>query len=176
MRLSYRLDEKDFLEFNLYTASKSESFNKKMNRGMIMLIVIIILLGVYLAIEKHFEWLAYPAALIVVVIFFYKKYYKWRLKKSYQKYIRTNHSTQIAKEEILELKPKSVYVKNQLGEGSIGYKDVMHLTEIKNHMMLLLRSGTSIVVPKKEIEDLTEFKSIFIGKKIPFTSDMEWKW
>lgn len=176
MRLSYTLDENDFLEFNLYTASKSDSFNKKMRRGMIFLLVMILIMSIYLIAYKHYEWLFYPAALIVVVLFFYKKYYKWRLKKSYLKYIQSNHKDQLKKEEILELKPKSVYVKNQLGEGSIGYKDVVRLTEIEHHMMLLLQSGTSIVVPKKEISDLAAFKSFFTDKNIQVIEELDWKW
>ena len=176
MKISYKLTSEDFLEFNLYTASKSELTQKKQKRGMILLFFIIGIMAVYLVADKQYETLIYPAILVVIVIFFYKKYFRWRMKKGYQKYIKSVHADQLNKEESIEIKQKSIAVDNQSGKGSIALSDVVQLNETTHLFMFLLQSGTSIVIPKRELKSEDEFIGLIQKLNIKRNEELDWKW
>jgi hypothetical protein len=176
MKIAYNLTAEDFLEFNLYTASKSEINIKKQRNGMIILLVMIAIMSVYLIVDKNYETLIYPALLAITVLFFYKKFFKWKLKSGYKKYVASVHADQLDKEESIEIKKKSIYIKNQSGEGSIENNDVVELIEISTLFMLLLKSGTSIVIPKRDLENEAELTASIKNSGINFRQELDWKW
>ena len=149
---------------------------KKQRNGMIILLVMIAIMSVYLIVDKNYETLIYPALLALVVLFFYKKFFKWKLKSGYKKYVASVHSDQLDKEESIELKKNSIYVKNQSGEGSIDYKEVVQLIEIDTLYMLLLKSGTSIVIPKRDLKNEDSLLTTLKKGGIQLRQELDWKW
>ena len=133
-------------------------------------------MSVYLIVDKNYETLIYPALLAVTVLFFYKKFFKWKLKSGYKKYVASVHAEQLDKEESIEVKKKSIYIKNQSGEGSIDNKDVVELIEISSLYMLLLKSGTSIVIPKRDLENQETLLAEIKNAGITCRQELDWKW
>lgn len=179
MEFNYNLDENDFLEYQLYSASKSKNIRVQRRKSLIIVIAIFFLLFVFLYTStKQFPILPLVGYIILIVI--YKFYESYRYKNHYKKYIKENYKDRIGLNSKINFEYDQITDESKLGESKIKYASIKEINEIKNYYFLKLITGQSLIIPKKEITNPVEFKSkmnhIISKYGIIENSDLNWKW
>jgi len=168
MKIEYKIEENDFLDYQLFTASKSKRTMKKKRNGWILLTVASIILGIYFYFQNNIAMTIYFGLIAIICGLFYPKYFNWRYKKHYKNYIKENYQKRFGEIEIIEISKEYICSKDKTGEGKIKLKEIDEVSETKNHFLLKISTGMSLIIPKREIENLDIIKNKFdeIGLKI----------
>ena len=174
MILRFKIEQNDFLAFQLYTVSQSPSVLKTRRRGQIFTTFAALLLTLNLFVTG--SQIAGSVLLLVSVItyVFYPKFHRWRLKLHFIRYSKKNYGDHFGQEEVLEIHSNHIISKNRTGEGTILASELELLTEIPGYYFLKMKNGSSIILPKRAIEEsekmIVEFKKI----GVPFEQKLNW--
>ena len=90
MTLEIKINEQDFLDFQLFTASKSDRINKKKRNGWILLTLGSTVVALFFYLNQNIAMTIYFGLVAIACGLFYPRYFKWRYKKHYKTYIREN--------------------------------------------------------------------------------------
>jgi|SRR5690606_10660173 len=179
MQLKYSLDEKDFLEYQLYSASKSKNIIKQ-RRTTFIIIFVALSLFFYndYAASQSFPYFNFIIYILLLVI--YKIYERKRYINHYKKFIDENNKKALGVICTLNFTEKYIIEENNLGESKINYDSITEINEIQNYFFIKLLTGQSLVFPKNKINDMNEFrfKLSEIKDKYNLKENIElnWKW
>jgi hypothetical protein len=176
MKLEYTLDADDFLDFQLFTASKSEGIKKKQKRSWRLLTIWAIIVTVYFVVNKDYFLSFYFALVSIVFGMLYPKYFRWKYKKYYKKFIRANYAQRFGKPETLEFKKDSLFSKDIIGEGEVKLSEVVQLDETGNHFFIMMNNGSSFIIPKNKIGNIERLKEEFESRGLTVHNDLNWSW
>jgi hypothetical protein len=176
MTHKYQIHEKDYLDFQLYTASKGARFYKKMRNGRFFLTLTSLITASYFLYIKDWGMLTYFGLTTLVFFFLYPRYFKCRQKVHYTKFIRRHYRSIFGQNEALEVKGKTVNLINETGEGQLKASEFTTITETKNHFFAGLESGSSLIIPKGQLSDPALLLRELKGLKVKVISDLEWTW
>lgn len=176
MQIEFQIIEDDFLNYQLFTASKSERINKKKRNGWIGLTVGSLLLALYFYnIDKTFLS-NYFIVVAGLTGFFYPKYFKWRYKKHYTTHIKENYKNRFNETEQLSFTGEYIEAKDKTGEGKIKVSELEEITETSKHFFIKLSTGMSLIIPKREFSDLSQLETQLHQLNIPIRNELDWKW
>ena len=179
MELNYSLNENDFLEYQLYAASKSENIKSQRRRNLVIMIVIFIafFISIYSS-TKKFPILPLIGYIILIII--YKIYETYRYKNHYKKFIRENYKERFGLVCTLNFGENDITEESKLGQSKINYESLTEINEIQNYYFLKILTGQSLIIPKKEIKNMEQFRSLLAQikskYKIPENIELNWKW
>lgn len=176
MIFEYRLNEDDFLEYQLFTVSKSERMQKKKRNSRVLLTVGASGIAGYFYVNGNIGMTYYFAIIALLTSLFYPKYYKWRYRKHFLNFIRTNYANRFNEVSSIEISKNQIIAKDVSGEGRVGISEVEKVSETINHFFLLLKSGDSLIIPKAQLPNESELKSEFRSRNICIENELEWEW
>lgn len=176
MILKYKIEEKDFLDFQLFTASKSERINKKKRNGWILLTIGSLAAASYFYANQNTAMTIYFAFVAIIFGLFYPRYFKWRYYKHYKTYIKENYSKRFGQIETLEINDDSISSKDKTGEGKINLSEIEKVDETDKHFFLKISTGLSLIIPKKELNNTDEVRTKFKVLGLPVNDETNWKW
>lgn len=176
MTLEYKIDEQDFLDFQLFTASKSDRINKKKRNGWILLTAGSIVVACYFYLNENNPMTIYCGVVAVVTGIFYPRYFKCRYKKHYKTYIKENYSKRFGQVETIEINNDSILSKDKTGEGKINLSEIEKIDETDNHFFLKISTGLSLIIPKKELESVNELREKFKNVGLTVQDETNWTW
>lgn len=180
MKIEFSLDLKDYLEHQLYTASKSKRIsNKKRNTWLILTASIIIL--AFFNFNKEDKLLFYYFLVFALITFiFYPFYQRKQYKTHYTKHIEEHYFNRFGQESTLNFEEECIASNDANFETKMNYVAFEELNEIKNYYFIKLKTGGSIIIPKNKLKNSEEFhKEInkiadtFNWKK---NVELDWKW
>ncbi len=176
MKLQFRISEPEFLTFQLYTLSKSEHVMSRMIRGRMFAGILGLIPAVNLFITG--QWIAGIAFIGVagLIYLYYPKYHKWRMKRNYKKYIHHNYQDRFNQIEELKIHSKGVLSRNISGEGEIPKAELTELVEIKDLFLLRMKNGASIILPKKDIQEIEKVKAQLKKIGVSFREELNWEY
>lgn len=172
MKLTYKTQESDFLDFYLYTTFKSERIKKKKRNSVILFTIIPTAFAIYFLVNDSTAMMTYFGAIAVICGMFYPKYFDWRYKKHFQYYIKDNLSNRFNQPVELEINEDSLFSKDISGEGRINLSEIDEINETQNHFFFQISSGMSLIIPKRELKTLEDFKSKLESLGLSISSDM----
>src|SRR5690606_4137973 len=177
MNLHYQLTGSDYLEFQLYTASRSE-FHKKRRRKLRLIIpVFYILFTLYLYFVNQYVTIALIFLVIGAIWFFiYPLYSRWLYKNHFKKYVKTHYQNRIGKPIEIEFNQKSIVAKDFTSESTIDITKLKELVETKDHFFIKLATDTSLIIPKRELSNHSEFKDKITGYGTAYMNELDWAW
>ena len=175
MKYTYKIDKEDLLEFQLYTASKSEVLAKKRKNNRAFLVAVSVLFAGYFFSSDEMIMAIYFSAMVVLLVLFYSKFFSWKQKLNYQRFIEANYSSRFGMEESLETFPDKIHVRDNFGEGDVNASELKGIVEIGTHFFINLESGSSLIVPKTQI-NAAELKNDLARLKIPMEEELNWSW
>jgi len=173
MQYKYQIYEQDFLDFQLYTASKSESIRRKKRNAWIGLTVAGLVLA-FLFQEDGMLGIYFLVASVVTLLF-YPTYFKWRYKRHYENHIKQSHKNRFGESVIMEIHPDHIFTKDSTGEGKIYLSAIDQINETSKHFFVKISSGMTLIFPKKNIDN-EQLKEEFKALKIPIHEELDWKW
>lgn len=177
MEIGYTLDEDDFLQYQLYTSSKSKTIKRK--RLFLWILIPLLYLGLAIFNYVYKNELLFPLILIVFAILWfiiYPIYSKSRYKKHYKKHVKNNYKTRFFKPIELNINQNFIEAKDFTGESKINISEIEYLVELKNQFLIHVSSNASIIIPKRDLKEIDDFKNEFIKLSIPIKDELNWKW
>lgn len=173
MRYEYKIHEQDFLDFQLYTASKSKSIRRKKRNGWAGLTVgsfaLALLfwgqgvLGVYFLVAG------------VLILLFYPTYFMWRYKRHYENHVKQSHKNRFGESVTLEIHSDHIFTKDRTGEGKTYLSVIDQINETSKHFFIQISSGLTLIFPKENINH-EQLKEEFKALNIPIHEELDWKW
>jgi len=177
MKLEYELNNSDFLEYQLYTSSKSELHKKKRFRSRIIVPIIYLLFGLFLVYKNQDKDIGIVFLGIAILWFvFYPMYSKWRYKNHFQKHIEENYKNRINKPVEIEIVENYVNAKDFTSESKINGTELKKLIETKKHFFIKLATDVSLIIPKRSVENKTEFKRLVTELGAEYVDELNWEW
>lgn len=180
MKIEYTIDRIDFLNFQLFAASKSERILKSRKRSRILVPLVYVFLGVSLLLFSDIIF-----ALIFIIIgfiwyFIHPLYMRRRYVKHFEKYIDENLKNRYGKVITLIFEDEYITAIDYLGESKLRIKEITNISEIPCYCIIKFSSGESLIVPTTKINNIHEFndliKHIATNQQIDIIVDSNWKW
>lgn len=181
MELKYSLTENDYLQQQLYLASKSNQINKQRKRARIA-VPIILLVIVFLSYFNENLFEAYCSAGAGIVWFFlFPIYLKRYYQRVFKKYVNENFKDRAGivlsiafKENALEV------VSENIGKSEFNFSSFKNISEIENYFFIDVKASGNIMIPKAKIDNVeavkNKLKTIAEKQGIEFISELDWKW
>lgn len=176
MVLEYKINEQDFLDFQIFAASKSDSINKKKRNGWLLLTIGSLGIAVYFYLRENMFLAIYFGLMALVCGLFYPTYFRWRYRRHFKTYLKEHYSKRFGQVEWLEIGSDSIITKNKTGEAKIKLSEIEYIDETDKHFFLKISTGLSLIIPKKELSDATELKSKFRNLGLNVNEEVGWKW
>lgn len=180
MTINYKIDEKDFLIYQLYIASKSHRIKRKRQRSKIMIPLLYLGLGLLLLFQN--KTLLAIIFFIVGFLWFiiYPLWEKQRYIKHYQSFIKENYQDRLSKTITLELHNDFILTKGNGNESKVLTTEIEEICEIPTIILLRLKGGHSFILPKEQMSNLdsvrTRLRELAIHLNINYETDEKWKW
>ncbi len=175
MTIEYSLTNDDFLEHQLYEASKSKRIKSKRFKVRIINPIIFIIFGMFSYLSDN--RLLFPLIMLVFAILWFFLY-PIRAKKThikhYKNHIKDNYKNRINKLVKLEFNENYIHIYDDTSESKIKTSEIKSLIELKNHFFLKLNIDMSLIIPKKVIENINIFKENISELKIPIIDEINW--
>ena len=179
MTLKYSLNENDFLQHQLFVASKTESIKKQKLKTWLLLTLAILMMSVPFYRNEKFTFY-FLIIFSLVTLLFFPIYQKYQYKKHYLKYININYKNRFGQVSSLIFNEDQIETISVIGESKINYDAFEEIDEIENYFFLKIKTGGGIIIPKKEIKSIDEFR-IILKKLIAKYNwkeiiELNWKW
>jgi hypothetical protein len=159
MTLNYTLSEKDYLEYYLHNYSNSAQSGKKFIRSYILVILIALIGTVFGLINKNSELSIAMGLWLVITIVFYPKYYRFQIRKHYERHIKENHSNRVDKPIRLEFKEDHIFAQDHSGESKTFYAAIEQVDETPHLFLLKLGPSLAYLIPKRSLENIESVKN-----------------
>lgn len=179
MTLKYLLFEKDYLENQLYYASRSQ-IAKKYKRGTINNAVLTItMITVYFFILGNFYFLLWFILFCVVFLIIAPFMALRRLKKAYQNSIAQLFKNRFGLTSTVEFKSSSIIDSDSMRVSEISHSALQSVEETGTYFFIWTKYGENLIIPKSEVDkDAVKnyLHQLAEQIKIPYNSDLSWKW
>jgi hypothetical protein len=180
MELAYSLDENDFLNHQLYLASKSKRIKKSRLKRRIWAVVAFLSMAwlFYLKKDSVLFWYFLVAAGLAAAL--YPFYLRRLYRRHYQKYIEENYGSKIGKRVEIKLDSEKLWSKDELSEGSINLSGLTEIVEVPTAFYLKTATSAALILPKIQVVNAEEVKAELqaIAKRysIPYQEELDWQW
>ena len=178
MTLQYSLDEKDYLQHQLFIASQSPLVKRKRRRGRVIVPAMYFGCGIYFfSNDVTIGAIAFFLFAVAWFLFYplwdkgvYVKYYKKGLDEHYKHRYGRLAVTELNEEYIRELDGDN--------EAKFSASEVISIDEIPGAIYVRLKTGTSVIIPASQINDSVRsgLKELAATWKVAYTEDQQWKW
>ena len=177
MKITYILNNLDFLEYQLYSSSKSELIKKKRLRSRYLVFVVYIFIGLFVTYVYDNNIAGGIVGSFGILWFvFYPKYAKWNYKRHFKKQVEENYKNRINKPVEIDFAENSLNVIDFTSESKINGTELKELIETKEHFFIKLTTDLSLIVPKHSIGNQTTFKKHVTELGAEYVDELNWEW
>jgi YcxB-like protein len=180
MKLEYCLTENDFLQHQLFLASKSPRIRNKRTKSWLLAMTALLLIGFIFYQAGNITMTYCIAAFALYTAFFYRLYLRSHYKKHYLEFIRDNFKYSFNQTFTMSLMDDHIQTSDKTGESKINHTEIAGITETGHYFYLHMKSGGSFIIPKFTAgfpDDLrNELQKTAQKLHIPFTEDLNWEW
>lgn len=160
MEIEYSLSRADYIDFQLFAATKSETIKKNKRKIRNRVPIVYLILGtVTLTLED--KLLSIVFYLIGVLWYlFYPKLTKSRYARHYIKYVDENFKNRF--DTLIKAKIsddfKLIETVDFEGESKFKTSEIERIFEIKRFIYVKMKSGSHFIIPKYKIENIDQLK------------------
>lgn len=173
------LKQEDFLNYQLFTASKSKQTRKKRISTWLILTGLMLSIG-FVALQKEEKFLAYYFLIFgIITLVFYPYYQRIQYKKHFLKHIIEHYQNRFGAESELGFKNGFIINSSDEREGKIKLSEIDIINEIDDNVFIKIKTGESVIVPKRAegYDELKqELQKIATNLDIQWNEELEWKW
>lgn len=180
MKLQYSLNAADYLNYQLYTASKSKNTGNRRRRNRFILPVLLIALGLFPRFDFTEVYTLVYILIAIAWLFLYPLWEREMYKDHYKKHINENYRNEVNRLSTLEFTESTIISKDENSESQISYIEFEHIAEVPSALYLKLISSQSVKIPKNKVGNVGELK-IFLQNLsenigIGYREESDWKW
>ena len=180
MTINYQLDEKDFLTYQLYIASKSDRIRKKRLKSKIIIPIIYAAITLFNIYKKDFIGALIFLALAFLWFIFYPIWEKRHYINHYKGFITENYKDRLNRIANLEFTNEYILAKDSGSETKISTNEIEEINEIATIIFIKLKTGASLILSKNKIENIdilkTNLKELAHNLDIKYNNDENWVW
>jgi len=180
MEFEFKIEEDDFLTFQLYNASKSKAIRKTRKRRRSTVSILYITVSFIFLLLQNYP-MAFGFFLISVLWFvLYPMYERRKYVRQFKKYVAEHFKESFTKKSKVKVEDGVWYSKNEDKEAQFLIKDISEINEILDYFFIKLKSGYILIIPKREINELvnltTTLKDSALKHSFIYNKDLEWEW
>jgi hypothetical protein len=178
MTLHYTLKENDFLQHQLFAASKSKRIKRQRLRNWFISSAALLCMSWIFYQEGNGRMTEYFLITGILCFGFYPLYQKWYYKRHYRKFIAETYKNRFGQPEEMKFTKEWVEVKDVSGESKIKLAEVESISETGNYFYLQIKTGGHLVIPKtiSEVDFVRQqLKEICYEFNIAYCADLKWK-
>jgi len=181
MELNYSLTENDYLQQQLYLASKDEQYKKTRKIGHIITIVLILVMGlITYSLTKKVIFIYLFFVLTIIYCCVSSIYLKLNYKLQYKKYIKRVFENNFGLVVNLKFEKDLILISTLDRNSKFKFSSFENISETKDHFFITQISDENFIIPKEKIEDVStvrvKLKRIAQEVQIDFISDLNWEW
>lgn len=174
-----KLEQEDFLRYQLFTASKSKRIKRKRILSWLLITATMFLLG-FMMMQKTEKFLAYYfLAFGIITFIFYPFYQKVYYKKHYLKHINEYYKNRFGQESELSFRDDHIVSVAEAQEGKAKLLEITEINEIADNLFINFKSGDCLIIPSCNIhfnELKQELQANITDLDIMWNKELEWKW
>jgi hypothetical protein len=179
MKFTITFQKEDFLQYQLYTASKSKRIKGTRRKSWLITSVSFIMLSlVFYEADKAFFTYYFLVAGIASLAFF-PVYQKSRYKKHYEKYVDENYSQRVKAPCEIDINQPNIFTRDKTGESTINTSEIIEINEIAEYFFLKFSTSVSLILPKRGFDYtdmLIELKRIADNNNFAINKELDWQW
>jgi Ca2+/Na+ antiporter len=164
MEIEFSLSRADYIDFQLFAATKSETIKKNKRKARNRLPIIYFILGTILLIlaDKVFSIIFYLIAVLWYLL--YPTLTKKRYARHYEKYVDENFKNRYDTLIKVSLSDNYELIETFDFEGESKFKTsvIEKIFEIKRFIYIKMKSGSHFIIPKYKIENIEKFSQELI--------------
>lgn len=180
MKFEFILNEQDYLNSSLFTASKSAVIKKRRLGSRLIIPIVYIGLGIWFWDDyNHISTILFVLFAILWFLFSpiitrrrYVRYYKSAIKEAY--------SQRLGRTLSLEIQNDVLAFTEGPNESRFQASDIDVINEIPDLILIRIKSSNCIILPKERINNLDELKrqlkQLAERMKVNYNEELEWKW
>lgn len=179
MELEFTLSRLDYLEFQLFASTKSETIKKNRKKARNRLPIIYLILGTILLTlsDKVFAIIFYLIGFLWYLL--YPILSKKRYSKYYGKYVDENFKNRF--NTLIKLRIEDNYetieTSDLEGETKLKISEIERVYEIKRFIYIKMKSGTYLIIPKYKIDNTENLRETLMliskTRNFNFETDLE---
>ncbi|MBZ4034337.1 hypothetical protein K6T82_06150 [Flavobacterium sp. 17A] len=181
MVIRYQLNANDFLQYQLYTASKSERIKKKRTRNKIIIPLIYAAFVLFDLYKEDTQGAIIFSAIGVLWFLLYPYWERRHYTKHYESFIKENYQNRFYKDIVIEFDHDFLLSKDiSGGEVKMATSEIEEINEISSVILIKLKLGNSLILPKDKIQNLDDvipfLKELANGLNVKYNIENDWKW
>lgn len=180
MRLEYIADRNDYLQFQLFAASQSESTLKKIKKSRIVIAVIYAILSLILFLTEDTGLAIIFMGIAISWYLYYPTYIRKRYKNQYEKYTDEYYHNRFGKSITIQFDDDYITCTDYSGEIKFKINEITGINEIADFYFIKFSSGTYLIISKGRISQNEELKVLLMQIAstlgIKFDINLAWKW
>jgi len=176
MEFIYKLESIDFLQYQLFTASKSKRIIKKKMYGWLVFTLAASIFALYCYFNNSTALAIYFGVIAAVWGLFYPKYFSWKYYKHYKSFINENYKNRFGKTTTVSFSKDYIIATDDTGEGKIKTREIINVNETSQHLFITFLSGASLIIPKRELTNFNELKNGLIKIGCSINNELSWAW
>jgi hypothetical protein len=180
LNINFTVSAEDFLNHQLFIASRSERIRKKRAKLKYTVPVLYLLFGVVLLLGSRFVLGGIMVGVSILWYLFYPKWERTSYVKHYKNVIDDYFKDNINSEMSVDLQEDVIHGVSNGTESRLETKGIQEFVEAPTAFYILLSGGQSIILPKQNLQDEAAVKAklqaIAAHVQIPFEIALNWTW
>lgn len=180
MIIEYKIDEQDFLTYQLWNASRSEAIQRKRQRTKYLFLAFYIGLGLYSLYDGK---TVFGSILLIVASIWFYVYPIWErsnYSKHFKKIIDRKYKNKLGRVASLEIQDKYFIIIDDGSESRIATTEITEMYETGSTVYVSLQNGVTFIFPKLKIKNIdaliARLKELALNLGIIYRIDLEWEW
>lgn len=182
MTFNYYLDQNDYLQHQLFSASKTYSVKKQRSKSWLICSITVVLVSLlfYQHTDSGTAVSLGFALLALLAILYYPVYLGNRYRHHYLIAVTENYAYRFGKRVDVAFTDDTIELHDITGHSSLHWSALKNVTETGDYFFPALKSGGHLIVPKRQIENVSTLRQeLQVRCKrlgIPFIDEINWKW
>ncbi len=180
MTIHYKIDENDFVQQQLYNASKTDRNKKKRQRNRWLISIVYFVLGLLFILIENKRLGFIFMFLGVIRPLYYPFLEKRRYVKHYKSFFKENCEDSLDSTVTLEFYNDFIIIKANKSESKLHTSEITEINEISTLICIGLKGATSLAIPKNQIIDIeslrNRLKELTSFLKIDYNINENWSW
>ena len=180
MILTYTLTGADFLNFQLYQATKSKRIKNNRLKSRIAVVIVFISLSFLFHTRNDVFLTRYFLVAAAVALLFFPYYQRWLYRRNYRKFVDENYKARVNKPFTLHLDEDKLWSKDEQSEGNISLASLKEIVEVPSAFYIRTATDMTLLLPKQQLSDENEVKlKLELTAKrfgFPYKQELNWHW
>ncbi|MDR3273133.1 MAG: YcxB family protein [Flavobacteriaceae bacterium] len=161
IQLKINLSEDDYVHFLMDQTKKNPQLQKNQKRGKYLFFTMFLALAATFFFLKNYTLVIYFVVFGILFLFLYPLYMRWFYRNYYKKNVIKQLKDTDKSESFWTLGDRQITEKRNSNEATIQTADIQNVEEIEKYFYIHLKSGTTLIFPKNQLENIDEVREYF---------------